>query len=896
MIIDPGIGESITLGGKVYTFTETPNAPGIIYAEIGRKAKVYRVINNGQAYALKAFKPKYRSLDTVENIQRIAAFQDVPGLSVAQRLVITPEAYPEVVGRNEALTYAILMPWVEGKSWFNYVTGKVVINRQESLQLARALVNAVCELEQRDLAHCDLSSSNFIFSPDFNHVELIDIEEMFGQGLAEPKEKPKGTGGYTPEWVKKDGVWEAGADRYSTGILVSEILGWQFEDIRAASAGDAFFAEGEFGNKSKRFRMMSDRLEQIHPELSRLFKTVWYAESVEECPRVADWKRVLDLIREPELQVVPDFLKFGKLDLSVKPALQPQASLVVKNIGGGVLTGRIQPNVPWLSVTPAEFSCVEGGESKHKVVLGSNAPAVKGQQSYTYQNGIVVHSNSRDHFLSGGSYAVVLPRFRVPIWAYALGASLVVLIIILMNVLGNHGPTAPAPIATPLITVTDMVAPTDTSIPITVSALNVAPVVSVANLDYSLDISKWNYYIPNSINLSETLPSSNWVEPPKQGRRRLYGNLKFGDQTIVDVILDEISDTDSDMMFTFNGDTNFIDKSVYKYSTNDKSGGVLVKFQVNYADGTNQPYAIYVYYFNGSSPAQLDYYRGSSRLGTIQLGGKTYTIALEDRNADGLYSDLENTGIAIDLNNDGQFTESEIFIANWPIQIGNTFYSVADISPAGNTIKFAEARFGQVTGIVSDSKSGQPLSGVTITLSPTGLSTTTDSSGKYSLQAPEGHYWQIAGLLDGYVPAYYSPPNGSLVAGAVLNIDIPMQPATGAKSGTLQLADGDSYNFLAGTRDKYSNGDFYCGFSNGTAQFWANNLHQQGVIDLGDLGNKTLDQIDPPTNGYYRFGVEAIVGHTYVSEAEEGENGHYVIFKVTQLQPGQYVEIEYYYR
>ena len=409
MFIDPGIRESITVDGKIYNFTEAPNAPGIIYAEIGRKAKVYRVVKSGQAYALKAFKPKYRSTETVENTQRIAVFQNVPGLSVARRLVIKPEAYPEVVSNNPAFAYAILMPWVEGKSWFNYVTGKVALDRQVSLQLAKALVNAVNELEQRNLAHCDLSSSNFVFSEDFKHVELIDIEEMFGNGLVEPKEKPRGTGGYTPEWVRKEGVWEAGADRYSTGILVSEILGWQFEDIRSTSAGDAFFAEGEFGNKSKRFRLLSERLEQIHPELSRLFKTVWYAESVEESPRIADWKRVLDSIREPELQVTPDYLKLGTLDLSVKPVQQPQTTLVVKNIGGGVLTGRIQPNVPWLSVTPAVFSCVEGNESKHKVILGATAPTRKGQTNYQFNNGINVSTKQGTKTVSG-SYSVVRPK------------------------------------------------------------------------------------------------------------------------------------------------------------------------------------------------------------------------------------------------------------------------------------------------------------------------------------------------------------------------------------------------------------------------------------------------------------------------------------------------------
>src|SRR5271157_876255 len=392
MFIDPEVNQHLTVDGREYSFTRAPGASWVTYAEIGRKAKVYRVLCEGKAFALKAFKPRYRSPEAVANTARIAAFKDVPGLAVADRLVITPEAYPDVVRWNEAFAYAVLMPWVEGECWFNYVTGKVPLDPSASLRLARALVSAVRELEQRDLAHCDLSSSNFIFSPDFDHVELIDIEDMFGHDLAVPKEKPSGTGGYAPEWVKAEGAWEAGADRFALGILVSEILGWQFEDIREAGAGDAFFAEGEFGYKSKRFRLLSERLEQIHPELSGLFKTVWYAESLEECPRAADWKKALDSIREPELQVSPDFLEFGVLDLSRKPVVQPWTTLKIKNVGGGVLTGQVVSNVPWLRVTPTEFSCARGEQSLHNAVVLANALTRRGQTYYRFDNGISIRA------------------------------------------------------------------------------------------------------------------------------------------------------------------------------------------------------------------------------------------------------------------------------------------------------------------------------------------------------------------------------------------------------------------------------------------------------------------------------------------------------------------------
>ncbi len=419
MFRDPEVNSSFGLDGKKYQFTEAPNAPGIIYAEIGRKAKVYRVLSEGKAYALKAFKAKYRTVQLLKNNKQIVKYADVPGLSVARRLVITPEAYPDLIKQYEEFAYAILMPWVDGRSWFNYVTGKLAIEREESLRLARALINSVAELEARNLAHCDLSSGNFIFSSDFAHVELIDIEDMFGPALQEPKPRPNGTGGYAPGWLKASGVWEAGADRFSTGILVSEILGWQFGDIREISSGDAYFAEGEFGNRSKRFRLLSERLEQIHPQLSKLFKTVWYAESLEECPRIADWKHTLDAIRQPILLVSPDTLKFSTLDLSVKSPVQPQASITVKNGGGSLLKGRITPNVPWIHISPMDFSCPEGMGSEHRVTLTLDAPRRRGQQHYSVPNLISIKSPQQTKNLPG-QYSVAFPEIRTPAWLYAL--------------------------------------------------------------------------------------------------------------------------------------------------------------------------------------------------------------------------------------------------------------------------------------------------------------------------------------------------------------------------------------------------------------------------------------------------------------------------------------------
>jgi hypothetical protein len=65
-------------------------------------------------------------------------------------------------------------------------------------------------------------------------------------------------------------------------------------------------------------------------------------------------------------------------------------------------------------------------------------------------------------------------------------------------------------------------------------------------------------------------------------------------------------------------------------------------------------------------------------------------------------------------------------------------------------------------------------------------------------------------------------------------------------------------------------------------------------VDLGDIGDRTLDQVTPPETGYSPS-VPAIVGHTYVSLARRGEEGHYSVFRVRSIRNDHYIEIDYWH-
>ncbi len=103
----------------------------------------------------------------------------------------------------------------------------------------------------------------------------------------------------------------------------------------------------------------------------------------------------------------------------------------------------------------------------------------------------------------------------------------------------------------------------------------------------------------------------------------------------------------------------------------------------------------------------------------------------------------------------------------------------------------------------------------------------------------------------------------------------------------------DSFDFSTNTLGNITGGDLY--YYQG--KFWANNLKQKGVTDLGDIGSTDLAAVNIPASGFTRFGVAAVVGHTYVSMAQEGETAGYIAFRVTALNADKSkVTLRYLYR
>ena len=346
--LEPEVGQTIRINNVVYAFDGIPAAPQFVYAEPGRKAKVYRIINqtSKRPVALKVFYQEFRGEEfdsllvhkTVElttHLKKIFSSDSQKqraGLSVTNRELILPEQNAELLRTWPQLSHSILMEWLDGNSWGNLVIDKTELDHTNSLALANSLASVLVMLEKNNLAHCDLSGGNFVFKSDFSRVELVDIEDLFYPDALVPTPMPAGTEGYVPEWVQKKGLWHPFADRIAGAILLVEILSWQYSDIRAMRTGQTLFESKEFGHKSERYLAVSKNLRNLAPILDELFSAVWFCQAIEECPPLTDWENSLSSIKEhPKVINVPELVVSSEenvLTSLVRGTLQRAEALV----------------------------------------------------------------------------------------------------------------------------------------------------------------------------------------------------------------------------------------------------------------------------------------------------------------------------------------------------------------------------------------------------------------------------------------------------------------------------------------------------------------------------------------------------------------------------------------
>jgi len=420
------------------------------------------------------------------------------------------------------------------------------------------------------------------------------------------------------------------------------------------------------------------------------------------------------------------------------------------------------------------------------------------------------------------------------------------------------------------------------------------------SLEHTTEMRRWGitYYRSQNIRLSAEKPPQNWVLPQflSATQRRFWVRRMFGGKTIMNVVIHTPLDPklgEWDVFMTFDEDVDFSSTKPINIPIDSRS---LIKFNIDYKNGAKQPYVIRVMP-NTMNPGRYSLIcnRECIRTGTADILVREHKIVLSDDDVDGLYSDLTDTTVIIDHDADGLMSRSDRIRADCPIKIGLSDYFTIEINDDGSSALLRPAEYGILEGFVTQESSNTPVPNARVKITPHGFEALTGPDGRYEMRLPVGRYYGAQITASGYIPQHVKQvPSVSHATAA--NVSAQLRLPTMPQSGEITLHNSESYHFLSGQRySRPVGGDFYFGFYKDNPEFWANNRHQGGLVDLGQI-QTPLDAVTPPTQGYSRFGVLAEVGHIYVSPAKQGEDDCHIVFRVTEIKKDDSCTLKYYYR
>ena len=310
-VFNPRPETQLHIGGSTYEFVPQRLLPGDAPEPCmieGQEGFIYvlRNVEYNNFWALKVLKLAYRSEQVVQVVDKLSQYQKTQGFYLSHRICITRPECDELITAFPALEYALLMPWLSWKTWAGLMRSpeaSLAYTQEVALDLARATVRILCELEQRGCAHADISGGNIMYSPDFKKVELLDLEGVYMPGLAPPKRLSYGSPGYQHRKPGRQGQWTEYGDRFAGAMLLTEMLTWWHPVLRAQVPPDAvslFLPEELQTQGGIRWKIARDVLWSFAPALLDLFDRVWASSSLKQCP---DFKQWLALLSAPDVHV-----------------------------------------------------------------------------------------------------------------------------------------------------------------------------------------------------------------------------------------------------------------------------------------------------------------------------------------------------------------------------------------------------------------------------------------------------------------------------------------------------------------------------------------------------------------------------------------------------------------
>jgi len=298
MTFEPTINQRIEIGGNTYRFAEHPGASWMAYQQEGRRAEVWQLVGEDNSkYALKVFFPKFRDASMVSVAEKLEPYAALPGLEACKRTVLTSFHHLELIQKHADLVYAVLMPWLDGYTWMEQMSGEEMA-AENSLALGRSFARMMTALEVKRLAHCDLSGPNVIIRPG-EQPGLVDLEEMYGPDFLKPDILSAGSPGYAHQ-TARHGLWSKEADRFAGAVMLAEMLCWCDPAVRKASWDESYFDPNEMQKENNRVEILRTALKTLYGDrVLRLFNRAWNSDSLRDCPTFGEWTAALpEKVRE----------------------------------------------------------------------------------------------------------------------------------------------------------------------------------------------------------------------------------------------------------------------------------------------------------------------------------------------------------------------------------------------------------------------------------------------------------------------------------------------------------------------------------------------------------------------------------------------------------------------
>lgn len=310
---DPTNQTSITINDTSYEILRLAD-----YATAPKKRKAGRSFvcrlqdQAGKKYALKYYQPNVATVLQGHDFKQAFDEQNkvlanIPAFDWTNHRIYISENNP-IALQYPNLSHAILMPWISGNmvsAFREQIRTRVIppLSPATVMRIVKSLLQSLVKLEAIGCAHGDICSDNVIILDDWS-VKIIDVDEMYIPNLNPPATLNNfGSGHDGYRFPDRFSSWAAEADRFSTAMLIAEILTLQNVDAANIGAKESLFtthtpeginnADEQFINYKDIKAHILNYFDKSYPKCEPLLRNVFTALTLNDCPQLSVWLAAL---------------------------------------------------------------------------------------------------------------------------------------------------------------------------------------------------------------------------------------------------------------------------------------------------------------------------------------------------------------------------------------------------------------------------------------------------------------------------------------------------------------------------------------------------------------------------------------------------------------------------